>query len=821
MSGGGNESLNVPKEARVVLTDRFDAFKPVVLSTAVAAQLGKRGIDADKLRQRQCPSGWEFAYGDLPSDVEFGKRDNGFFVGTEKRCKLFGPAVGPENRKYFIKWTIGVPKDARGKRSKVELGICQNGQCARGSKFLQTVKLKPGERKTAVIAIDFKDELPDFRPLARVAGDVNFEEVVVMEGPDDLAATGLTLVEGTLEECSAIPDPKKSDYSDCRFVCHFTGNSIIKGAPCPQNLSLVVEAFANHKLLGTSRLKAGDKVRCLVMPFEKLPEERKSTQQADDLNLFTLPSYYAVGIQAINDFIEYPQLAAPASGIFFTDAKKEYVSVFERHINPPLTEEERRLQAEAIQADLAKINAMLAEYTPEKREALRLAFDKAWEAEKKKDAPGFNRVHTDRYGVCVWRNIDNSFWALPENYRLNVEESRLSADKIDALVALRDFFEANGCQFIVSLVPNLYEISARVINKEFRQVPDFQTAYVVKQLLENGIETVYGAYEIVGTYNRYPMAYSYPEDGHPTDTVQDVMTDFVAKKLYRYHFSNQLDKRQFTFENTPYFYRGKPEAYSFPKNCDIGRNKPGDAYLCREVLYNGQTASAIALDLPQSPFLVIGNSYIGAPKRMFPTFLVSKLGVAVSTKAKAGYGAMTTLIQDIFASPERALVNKKVVVLHVGVRRFLDDYRFNNIRQMDEIAQSVAAKSLIDTLAIANPLDIAETQKDVAVIKKDRKKAGGNIFQLPPNGELSIVSEDLTKCDFAKEIAVVVPTGRSVRQNVKYMINGKLVEIPSDYKEHKITNVMHRLPAGTKRLEIKAVGTPGAVFVVRDVQLYQ
>ena len=75
---GGNESFNVPKDVRVVLTDRFQAFKPVVLSTGVAAQLVKRGIDADKLRQRQCPTGWEFAYGDLPSDVEFGKRDGSF-----------------------------------------------------------------------------------------------------------------------------------------------------------------------------------------------------------------------------------------------------------------------------------------------------------------------------------------------------------------------------------------------------------------------------------------------------------------------------------------------------------------------------------------------------------------------------------------------------------------------------------------------------------------------------------------------------------------------------------------------------------------------
>ena len=766
-----------------VMADRFDALKPVALSPAAAAKLEKLGIDADKMRRRQIPRDWAFSYEKLAADGDFGPRDGHFHVLSARRCTLTGPLVNPESRKSFMRWTLSMPNDSREGRSKIELGIATSGLYTNSTRILQTVKLKPGERKTVTVAADFAGGLPSFRPLAKTTGDVTFEEVAILEAPDDLAAAGLTLVEGTLGACSEIPDPGKSDYPDCRFVCHFTGNSIVKGAPCPQNLSLVVEAFASHKPLGASRLKPGDKVRCLVLPFEKLPEDKKSTQQADDLNLFTLPSYYAVDIRQVRGFVDDDlRLAVPASGIYFTDVKKEYVSIFDRHINPPLTEEERRLQAEAIRDDLAQIKGLLAKYTPEKREALRLAFDQAWETEKKKDAPGYNRVATANYGTCVWRNVDNSFWALPENYRLRVEESKLSADKIEALVALRDFLEANGCQLIVSLVPHFYEIAARVINRDFRQVPDFQTGDVVKQLLENGIETVYGAEAIIANYNRYPWAYFYPANAHPSDTAQDVLTDLVAGKLWRYHFAAGLDKTLFTIRAAPHCY-GNNKEYVFPRNCDIGKNVTGEAYLCREVLYDGKEAATLFFSMPPGPVFVSGNSYVGLPRRQsFATLLSAKTGLVINTVARANYGPLTVTIQDFFASPDKHLFKKKVMVMQVGTDHLLADYQFNNIRQMDAMANLLSGKIQVGTLPTAKPDEVAETPDNALALKMYNQLTMAKLFLLPQDGKKLILQTSMAKFDSAKETVIVIPAVKTAEQSVSLSFNDKPVEILTGIK---------------------------------------
>ena len=80
----------------------------------------------------------------------------------------------------------------------------------------------------------------------------------------------------------------------------------------------------------------------------------------------------------------------------------------------------------------------------------------------------------------------------------------------------------------------------------------------------------------------------------------------------------------------------------------------------------------------------------------------------------------------------------------------------------------------------------------------------------------------VVKCDTQKEIVVIVPFSRDVRHEVKFVINGESVAISAGYGGYNaILSVSHRLPAGTQTLEIKAVGKPGAVFAVRDVQLFQ
>ena len=60
-----------------------------------------------------------------------------------------------------------------------------------------------------------------------------------------------TVVEGEIIERSELPDPKTSDYPNCRFTAHFNGNSIKSGEPCPKEMAFIIEGFENFSMLDT------------------------------------------------------------------------------------------------------------------------------------------------------------------------------------------------------------------------------------------------------------------------------------------------------------------------------------------------------------------------------------------------------------------------------------------------------------------------------------------------------------------------------------------------------------------------------------------
>ena len=119
-----------------------------------------------------------------------------------------------------------------------------------------------------------------------------------------LSGVKTTVVEGEIIERSELPDPEQSDYPNCRFTVHFSGNTIKSGEPCPKEFSLIVEGFKDYHILPNNSVKAGDKVLCSIIPFEELPEDYQSTQQSDDLNLYLLENYYLIDYSIIDDYSE-------------------------------------------------------------------------------------------------------------------------------------------------------------------------------------------------------------------------------------------------------------------------------------------------------------------------------------------------------------------------------------------------------------------------------------------------------------------------------------------------------------------------------------
>jgi len=646
----------VSQDEIVLIKEDFKQLVPMHIRKEEIARMKSSGFPVENTQKMVHPENWFISTWGMPRDLTLTASNEGWHVSTEKTVLIFPPFIRNDFADFFLNMTIcGGMRPSTVSVSVAHVGMLYGGD----ERLLQKIEIAAGEKRTVQLPIHFDFVNNSFRICFKISGDVSLQNMLLSGRFLDMSEKGFSCVEGTLEACSAIPDPKKSDYPDCRFTCHFMGKCITAGCPCPRELQLVLDGFRNYRLLGTKNLKAGDKVRCIILPYEKLPENRKSTQQADDLDLISLDSYYVARIEKIVDF--------SASDIIpFTQTEEKYISVFERNFNPPVSAELDKMQQDAIAADLTKINAMLEGWDREKIKQTNEAFQKAWAAEKAKDKPGYNRVKVGGQ-TYVWRNVENSFWALPENYLFCYGYTSLNPKNLEALVALRDFLHANGCQFIVSLVPHLYDISARIMNPDSRHIPDFLSAFTAQELLKNGIETIYHSDELIKNYNRCPLAFDYPHDVHPSDTCQNVAAELVAEKIRRYGFARELDPDKFSTVLSDYWR--KDETSRWPSACDIGNNQPGTPYLCHRVLYDGKPIRPVS----KSPILVIGNSFIQTPAPMpeaFPALLASKLFVGISAKRVNADGPLLVIPHNLMKDPEGYLKGKKVVL-----RRFVKNGR--------------------------------------------------------------------------------------------------------------------------------------------------
>ena len=629
-----------------------------------------------------------------------------------------------------------------------------------------------------------------------------------------LSTVESTVVEGEIIERSTLPDPKKSDYPNCRFTAHFKGNSITNGIPCPKEISLIIEGFVNYSFLEANKIKPGDMVECSVIPFDSIPEEFQSTQQADDLNLFLLENYYVVNVRRINTFTDNP--AMPRSGIFFSDGAEEYVSIFERHLNGPIPQEVRAAQESAVRADLEKMNELLKDYDEERIKEVNNRFNESWNEEQKKDSPGYNRVRDN-----VWRNVDNSFWCLPINHTLLSKPIPLTQKTLDCFSALKDACESNGVQLIVSLVPYFTDISSRVLNRSFQDVPDLQTATYVKQLSEIGVETIYSSDAIIHNYNRYPFAFFFPSNAHPSDTAQDVISDILAERLKRYKIAPVLDRNLFS-ERQNYHVYYRHETLLFPENCDIGKNEAGTPYKCREILYDNKLIPRTS----NAPIITLGNSFMQTPMGnpdTLPTLLAMKLLTTVDYFRVESIGPFTSIISQILSTPERFLSYRKVIIMQFGTTHL---YEVNarslmqNIREQDENRVLFNTRSVFLSYDNLKSMETDDSIDDSLWDSLPQK----HVYEIGENGSTDIASfsiESNHSTDSSSDIVCMIPAICFRGKNASLIVNGIKKDIPSFYRNPSYSFIAFKLPSETKTITVRAEGKNKSVFAVKDIQIWK
>lgn len=742
---------------------------------------------------------WDIDWNNNPDACRFYTKNFHFGISTPKEIILRSINYAlPASNKIILDFEASMPNNAQFEESHISIVFLRNGMLCFDKTVQKDVVLKPGDDILSSVILNC-ESTPLLQIELKISGDIILKKLTLRELPEELPQTDITLLEGTIVDISSIPDPRKSDYPDCRFTALVEGNSIIKGAVCPQKIQLIIDGFKNYKLLKTARLKAGDKIRCFITPFEKLSEEKQSTQQSDDLNLFDTPNFYVLDIAKIVTFAE--NSAIPFANI------KQYDSVFGRKINPAIPDNIQYLQKKAIQEALLKIDSTIAPYNDEHISELHKDFEQAWEAEKEKDKEGFNRIKISANREYVWRNIDNSFWALPENYRLSSQNKTISQDNIDALLEFQNFLNSNGCQLIVGIVPDMHAIAARVINKQFRSVPD-NSAWLVQQLLNKNIEVVYISEQLLKEYNRYPFAFFYPHDTHPSDTTQDIITDIFSKLLNRYDFRKNLDKNFFSIELSPHVFNNK-KGYCFPKNCDIGSNKPDEYYLCRKVLYQNQDLRPDR----QSPILVFGNSFIQTPTSLpdaFPSLLASKLHMGIDSFRING-SPMIHGIRLLFLNPEKYLSGKRVVVLILGIQHFFNT-TFNNVRNMDEQMLQLSERTHIGTIPVCGNEQNIPNQFD--------KLNNARCFKIPADGQCLVTKTTLP--DNYKNSVVVIPIRKNnaIAKSIYLKINEKNFSI-HNFGLPGWNRIVFPLSESEDILTVELIGLPGEIVALSDIQVFK
>ena len=291
-----------PDEQNILLRDTFQNLLPIEVPLRGVEQLKKRRISPETIEGMLKPDNWSISWNTFTPGCRLTGQDGYWRISGANGLVLNQYSVSTtRTRRFRISLTVEAADDRR-ENSKVTLGIVQYDTLQSGKKNLIRQEIESGKTAMVEAPLFFERGTPRFRIMLEITGDVILKEMVLTELPDDLARDGITLVEGTVDDCSEIPDPQISDYPDCRFTMSFAGNRILRGASCPRRIELQVDGFLKRRLLPTVKLKKGDRIRCYIMPFERLSESQRSTRQADDLELYMLESYYLLECETIKWF---------------------------------------------------------------------------------------------------------------------------------------------------------------------------------------------------------------------------------------------------------------------------------------------------------------------------------------------------------------------------------------------------------------------------------------------------------------------------------------------------------------------------------------
>ena len=511
----------------------------------------------------------------------------------------------------------------------------------------------------------------DFSFGIRMRGKLDIEGITVYIAGDSRKDKSVIAI-GKILEASEIPDPAKSSYPDCLYTLKVKVLSLDKWSSVPREFILIAPAFNDRRKAPEAVWKPGDMIRFSMIRFQDETEKVRQIQQADTLDDFTSERYsltYLVKPEKVKILRSGDMEASLCAG------QKKYVSGYDRPQNPPLTEAEKTARAARIAAERDRMRKILSGLTPDSVNELNRKYDEAW----KKNRKQYSKAKQEVY----WCRKGNSYYALgPLNPFCNVTADL--SRTIQSVKDLSDYLKVHGICLIAVVCPHYYDISARVMNPEFRTVPDYNSAYVVDLLLKNDVEALYFSDEIMEHAADPGLLFMYPFDVHPAAGVQQT----AARKIVRYLkeafpavCKPTLQPEMFTVKQIP---------YPLPEEKDLAGTDPGflkgwyspeRPVYYPEYLLNGEAIKPV----PDSSLMLYGNSFLGTPGREY-------LLKALTYEMRTGWRRMwrpikhplTSMLLDLLNYPEKYLKGCKVCIYYVGVRHIYEQNVWN-IRELDRL----------------------------------------------------------------------------------------------------------------------------------------
>ena len=568
-----------------------------------------------------------------------------------------------------------------------------------------------------------------------------------------------TICLGQIESISRVPDIKKSNYPDCYYTAKFVVKDILDGRPVPQNIQLLIPAFLNNKIDPLSKLMKKGNWRISIRPFSLASKNEQEIEQVDEIESYLFTPYILVAAVSIGNI---PELTVSAIPIL---EGEKYDSPYDTPINPPLPEQYKEISKNEIEREREKVN-MIIEQAKEDH-LINAEYQSAWDVKQK----SYEVLDSS----IIWAKVHNSFFALPKKWCFIESSKRISKENVDAIVELNHFFQSQGIQFILQIVPDYRDIAALVLNPEFQKYGDQKSARTAKQLLERGIEVQYISDEIVKNAFKYERLFFYPRDFHPDEGTTDIMTDRMARRLEKYGnlVRKDLDAKLFSKQNRD---TGYGKGLTWPKNVDIGSHKAGSNVQVPYILYNKKDI----YQNPNSNILVFGNSFAMEPMThdAYISYLAPKILHVCSCYLMGGTSVLTALPQLFLSFPEKYLKNKRIAILSISISYLTGSYTFLNVSRLNAFLKSKNKQVFLGDIPLRNNCYFTSSFVSVP------KHLAGSLFFHPSAAVLSRSRPKIllkVPDDFKDAKTVRISFLPCCESRISLLINGEPHRLPSQF----------------------------------------